>query len=125
VWPAVANIKQQKKRILVARRQRLENLRYRSAIKTYLRRLQAQIDAGDADAVAAEHVALVKLIDKAAAHRALHPNTAARKKARAARLVALGKAVEAPARKAKARPAGAKSGAKRGTSSRSSRAKAS
>jgi len=121
----VANIKQQKKRILVARRQRLENLRYRSAIKTYLRRLQAQIDAGDADAVAAEHVALVKLIDKAAAHRALHPNTAARKKSRAARLVALGKAVEAPARKAKARPAGAKPGAKRGTSSRSSRAKTS
>jgi small subunit ribosomal protein S20 len=119
----VANIKQQKKRILVGQRQRLENLRYRSAIKTYLRRLQAQIDAGDADGVASEHVALVKLIDKAAAHRALHPNTAARKKARAARIVALGKAVEAPARKAKAKPA-AKPAATRGTSSRSSRTKA-
>ena len=86
----MANIKQQKKRILVAQRERLENLRYRSAIKTYFRRLQTQVDAGDADAIAAEHVALVKLIDKAAAHRALHPNTAARKKSNAHAIVARG-----------------------------------
>jgi len=97
----VANIKQQKKRILVAQRQRLENLRYRSAIKTYLRRLQTQVEAEDADAVAAEHVTLVKLIDRAAAHKALHPNTAARKKALAARIVARGKVVATPMRKAK------------------------
>ena len=74
----MANIKQQKKRILVGQRQRLENLRYRSSIKTYFRRLQTAVDGGDADAVSAEHVALVKLIDKAGAKRVLHPNTAAR-----------------------------------------------
>ena len=34
----VANIKQQKKRVKVSARERLENLRYRSAIKTYFRR---------------------------------------------------------------------------------------
>jgi small subunit ribosomal protein S20 len=86
----VANIKQQKKRILVGQRQRLENLRYRSSIKTYFRRLQTAVDGGDADAVAAEHVALVKLIDKAGAKRVLHPNTAARKKSNAASIVARG-----------------------------------
>ena len=37
--------------------------------------------------VAAEHRALVRLIDRAGAKRALHPNTAARKKSNAARLV--------------------------------------
>ena len=48
---AVANIKQQKKRILVAKRQRLENLRYRSQIKTYFRRLAESVNGGDADKV--------------------------------------------------------------------------
>ena len=86
----MANIKQQKKRILVGQRQRLENLRYRSSIKTYFRRLQTAVDGGDTDAVAAEHVALVKLIDKAGAKRILHPNTAARKKSNAASIVVRG-----------------------------------
>ena len=84
----MANIKQQKKRIRVAQRQRLENLRYRSAIKTYMKRLTAKVNEGDADAVASEHRALVKLIDKASSKRAIHPNTAGRKKSRAARVVA-------------------------------------
>ena len=35
----VANIKQQKKRILISERQRARNLRYRSTIKTLTRRL--------------------------------------------------------------------------------------
>jgi small subunit ribosomal protein S20 len=86
----VANIKQQKKRIGVAERQRLENLRYRSAIKTYFRRLQAAVDSGDAERVTAEHAQLTRLIDRAGARRALHPNTAARKKSRAAGIVARG-----------------------------------
>jgi small subunit ribosomal protein S20 len=92
----LANIKQQKKRVHVAARQRLENLRYRSAIKTYFRRLQTGLDGGDAAVVQTEHTSLVKLIDRAAAKRALHPNNAARKKSRAARLVAAGPRVEAP-----------------------------
>jgi len=72
----VANIKQQKKRILVAKRQRLENLRYRSQIKTYFRRLSESVNGGDAEKVTSEHTTLVRLIDKAAARNALHANTA-------------------------------------------------
>lgn len=82
------NIKQQEKRVRTAARERLENLRYRSTVKTMTRRLRAAVEDGDAARVAAEHRQLVRWIDKAASRGALHKNTAARKKANAARLVA-------------------------------------
>jgi small subunit ribosomal protein S20 len=80
------NIEQQKKRMRVAARQRLENLRYRSTVKTVTRRLEQAVSDGDEQTVAAEHRELVRWIDKAASNGALHRNTAARKKAQAARL---------------------------------------
>ncbi len=80
------NIEQQKKRMRVAARQRLENLRYRSTVKTVTRRLEQAVSDGDEQTVAAEHRQLVRWIDKAASNGALHRNTAARKKAQAARL---------------------------------------
>lgn len=82
------NIKQQEKRVRSASRQRLENLRYRSTVKTLTKRLEAAVADGDATLIAAEHLALVRMIDKAASHGALHKNTAGRKKSQAARLVA-------------------------------------
>ena len=82
------NIRQQEKRVRSAARQRLENLRYRSTVKTLTKRLEAAVADGDGDAVAAEHRELVRTIDKAASRGALHKNTAARKKAQAARLTA-------------------------------------
>jgi small subunit ribosomal protein S20 len=81
------NIKQQKKRVRIAARQRLENLRYRSTVKTLSRRLRTAVADGDTATVAEEHRNLVRMIDKAAATGALHRNTAARKKAQASRLV--------------------------------------
>ena len=83
----MANIKQQKKRVDVAARQRLENLRYRSTIKTLAKRLENAVADGDDAGIAAEHQLLVRTIDRAAARGALHKNTAARKKAQAARVV--------------------------------------
>ena len=82
------NIKQQKKRVRTSADDRGENLRYRSTVKTMTRRLEAAVEAGDKDQVAAEHTALQRWIDRAAARGAIHRNTAARKKAQAARLVA-------------------------------------
>ena len=67
--------------------ERLENLRYRSTVKTLARRLRAAAEDGDAEWIEAEHRELVRWIDKAAARGALHRNAAARKKAQAARLV--------------------------------------
>ena len=83
---AMANIKQQKKRIRIAADERLENLRYRSTIKTLTKRLATAVEDGEAETVAAEHRNLVRLIDRAVSRGALHRNTGARKKSQAARL---------------------------------------
>jgi len=82
------NIKQQKRRVSIAARQRVENLRYRSSAKTLYKRLEAAIADGDKDGAANAHRDLVRCLDRAAATRAMHPNRAARKKSQAARLVA-------------------------------------
>ena len=82
----MANIHSQKKRIERAARERLENRRYTSRIKTYFRRLEAAMSEGDESTADVEHRALVQTIDKAIKHGALHRNTGARKKSRAARL---------------------------------------
>ena len=82
------NIRQQKKRVRIASEERLENLRYRSTIKTVTKRLSTAVEDGDQAAIASEHKSLVKLIDKAVSRGALHRNTAARKKSQAARLAA-------------------------------------
>jgi small subunit ribosomal protein S20 len=82
----MANIHSQKKRILRAERERLENRRYTSAIRTYFRRLEAAVAGGDTDAADDEHRTLVRTIDKAIKRGALHRNTGARKQSRAARV---------------------------------------
>jgi small subunit ribosomal protein S20 len=82
------NIKQQEKRVRQAARQRAENIRWRSASKTLMRRLREAVDAGDAAAVGERHRELVSWLDRAASHGALHRNTAARRKAQAAKLAA-------------------------------------
>jgi small subunit ribosomal protein S20 len=81
------NIRQQEKRVRQASRQRLENLRWRSTAKTLMRRLREASDSGDAEDAARRHRDLVSWLDKAAARGALHRNTAARRKAQAAKLI--------------------------------------
>jgi small subunit ribosomal protein S20 len=82
----MANIASQEKRIHRAERERLENRRYTSAIKTYFRRLEEAVAAGDAERADAEHRELVSRVDRAVKRRALHANNGARKKARAGKL---------------------------------------
>jgi small subunit ribosomal protein S20 len=82
----MANIHSQKKRIERASRERLENLRYTSKIKTYFHRLERAVAGGDESTAESEHRVLVQTIDKAIKRGALHRNTGARKKARAARV---------------------------------------
>jgi small subunit ribosomal protein S20 len=78
------NIRQQEKRVRQASKQRLENLRWRSTAKTLMRRLKE----ADAEDVETRHRELVSWLDKAASRGALHRNTAARRKAQAAKLLA-------------------------------------
>ena len=82
----MANIASQEKRNQRSLRERLENRRYTSTAKTYFRRLEAAVEAGDAETADAELRALTSTVDRAAKRGALHRNSAARKKARAAKL---------------------------------------
>ena len=82
----MANIASQIKRNNRSLRERQENRQYTSQIKTYFRRLADAVAAGDDTRADDDHRRLVKLIDKAVKRGALHRNSGARKKARAARL---------------------------------------
>jgi small subunit ribosomal protein S20 len=80
----MANIASQKKRNARTEREHQENLRFRSSVKTYFKRLETAVASGDPEKIAAEHTVLVSRIDKAVQRGALHRNTGARKKSRAA-----------------------------------------
>lgn len=82
----MANIASQKKRILRSERERTENRRFTSAVKTHFRRLEAAVASGDDATADAEHRALVTRIDKAVQKGAMHRNAGARRKSRAARI---------------------------------------
>jgi small subunit ribosomal protein S20 len=82
----MANIKSQKKRIERALRERDENRRYTSRIKTYFHRLETAVAEGDTAVADAEHRTLVQTIDKAVKRGSVHRNNGARKKSRAARI---------------------------------------
>jgi small subunit ribosomal protein S20 len=82
----VANIHSQEKRIHRAERERIENRRRTSQVKTWFRRLENAVGKDDSTTADSEYRSLVSRIDKAVKTRALHRNNGARKKARAARI---------------------------------------
>jgi small subunit ribosomal protein S20 len=82
----VANIASQEKRIQRSARERLENRRYTSAIKTHFRRLEEAVSGKDDAAAEEAHRELISTVDRAVKRGALHRNTGARKKSRAAKL---------------------------------------
>ena len=88
----MANIASQKKRILRSERERTENRLLTSTVKTHFRRLESAVESGDAGTIANEQRDLVSKIDKAVQKGAMHKNTGARKKSKAARMAAAGSA---------------------------------
>jgi small subunit ribosomal protein S20 len=82
----MANIASQEKRIHRAERERLENRRRTSQVKTWFRRLESAVENADSGAADQEYRNLLSRIDKAVKTGALHRNNGARKKARAARI---------------------------------------
>lgn len=82
----MANLNSQRKRNARTERERLENRHYTSAAKTYQRRLEDAVEAGDAEKADRELRNLLSTIDKAVAHGAMHSNTGARRKSRAERI---------------------------------------
>ncbi|CAN5548017.1 hypothetical protein BH20ACT15_BH20ACT15_12680 [soil metagenome] len=82
----MANIASQKKRIARTAREREENLRVASSVKTYFRRLEAAVSSGDDTTADTEHKRIISRIDKAVRRGGMHRNTGARKKSRAAKM---------------------------------------
>jgi small subunit ribosomal protein S20 len=107
----MANIQQQKKRVRIALRERAENVRYRSTVKTLMRRLETAVEDGNAETISVQHREVVRWLDRAASRGALHRNTAARRKSQAAKLAG-GTAVAAADSKAKKPAARKKAAAK-------------
>lgn len=82
----MANIHSQEKRIHRAERERIENRRRTSQVKTWFRRLEDAVGKSDSSTADDEYRSLVSRIDRAVKTGALHRNNGARKKARAARI---------------------------------------
>ena len=85
----MANIKQQKKRIRLAAKQRLRNRHGKSTLKTLFKRLEDQVAEQQAVEARATATFLTSRIDQAAAKGILHKNNAAHKKSRVAHTLAL------------------------------------
>jgi len=76
------------KRIRQNKKNRLANKAAMSALKTQIKRFTAIAAAGDAAKANEEFLRTVSIVDKAAKVGRLHPNNAARKKSRLAKMLA-------------------------------------
>ena len=82
----MANIASQEKRIHRAERERIENRQRTSQVKTWFRRLESAVADGDAERADQELRELVSRVDRAVKSGAMHRNSGARRKSRAARI---------------------------------------
>ncbi|MCM2680600.1 30S ribosomal protein S20 [Echinimonas agarilytica] len=78
----MANIKSAKKRALQSEKRRKHNASRRSMMRTYLKKVNAAIEAGDKETAAAEYAVVTPILDRFAAKGLIHKNKAARHKAR-------------------------------------------
>ncbi|MBH80254.1 MAG: 30S ribosomal protein S20 [Gammaproteobacteria bacterium] len=78
----MANSPQARKRARQAEKRRRHNASQRSMVRTYIKRVNAAIDAKDAEAAAAALTAAVPIIDRLTAKGIMHKNKAARHKSR-------------------------------------------
>lgn len=78
------NIKSAKKRVLVAQTKTLRNQMIKSALKTYIKKFEALVEAGNREEAVKVFNLTVKKIDQAMAKGILKKNTAARRKSKLA-----------------------------------------
>ena len=83
----MANIKSAKKRILVAETRAARNKAIRSKVKTFIKKVDAAIAAGDKAAAQACLVNAISEIDKACTKGVYHKNNASRKISRLSKAV--------------------------------------
>ena len=84
----MANIKSAKKRIIVAQTRTERNKAIRSKVKTYVKKVNAAIEAGDKAAANEALKAAISEISKAESEGVYHANTASRKVSRLSKAVA-------------------------------------
>lgn len=83
----VANIKSAKKRILVAEKKNARNKAAKSKVKTFVKKVEAAVEANDKAAAQAALVEAISVIDKATKKGIYHKNTSARKISRLTKAV--------------------------------------
>ena len=74
------NIKSAKKRVLVIKTKTMQNKMFKTQLKNDIKKYQAAVAEGNAEAAQTTYKAAVKKIDQAAARGIIHKNAAARKK---------------------------------------------
>lgn len=84
----MANIKQQKKRILTNEKARVRNQAVKSELKTYVRRVREAVSTGDKETAQTALAAAGRKLDKAASKGVIHANQAANRKSKLAKQVA-------------------------------------
>jgi small subunit ribosomal protein S20 len=78
----LANNKSSEKRIRVAERRRLRNRPYRTAARTFVKKAEVAIRAGDEDVAATAVGDAISMLDRVAGKGIIHKNNAARRKSR-------------------------------------------
>ncbi|WCZ39440.1 30S ribosomal protein S20 [Corynebacterium jeddahense] len=81
----MANIKQQKKRVLTNEKRRVRNKSIRSATRTEIRKFREAVESGDKAAAEAQLRVASRKLDKAVTKGVFHRNSAANKKSNMAR----------------------------------------
>ena len=76
----MANIKQQKKRVLTNEKRRLRNKSIRSATRTEIRKFREAVESGDKAVAEAQLRVASRKLDKAVTKGVYHRNSAANKK---------------------------------------------
>ena len=83
----MANIKSAKKRVITSQVRAERNKAIKSRVKTYIKKVEAAVAAGDKAAAQAALLAATSEIDKATSKGVYHKNTASRKVSRLAKAV--------------------------------------
>ena len=83
----MANIKSAKKRVLVSQAKADRNKSARSKVKTYIKKVESAVAAGDKAAAQTALLAATSEIDKACTKGVYHKNTASRKVSRLSKAV--------------------------------------
>ena len=78
----MANSKTARKRIRISETRRLRNRPFRTAARTFVKKAEVAIRAGDRDAAQTAVVAAISMLDRVASKGIIHKNNAARRKSR-------------------------------------------